>query len=272
MKQLLLLFFLIFSLYGFSQNVERVKVQGKITAPSGAEVEGINVYNISAQKGTVTDTTGLFSLEMAENDRVLITAIQYNSFTLIIDKSVIDAKKMSMYLNPAINQLDEVVVRQYDLSGNLVVDVNKIKTIDLPEWDIAYEDMEYGYNFRDDTQTSIRGNGAEEAFHNGQQQYTGVNFLAIAGILLNAIIPKKEKEAPRAAVPKDLIPKTLHKRFTQDHIAATFDVPLKKVNDFIFFVQENGMDKKLLKPENEMQLIDFMYKQAKIYKTRSENY
>lgn len=127
-KKLLLLLFVISSSAIFAQEIDRTKVAGKISVPNGDDAEGINVYNISSQKGTVTNADGTFEIEVAENDRVQITALQYQSFTVVIDKGIVEQKRINIFMNPAINQLDEVVVRPYDLSGNINVDVKRIKT------------------------------------------------------------------------------------------------------------------------------------------------
>lgn len=78
-------------------------VQGEIIVPKGDDREQISVYNVSSQKGTVTDVDGRFELAVATNDRVLISALQFQSFTVVVDEGVINAKVMRVYMNPAIN-------------------------------------------------------------------------------------------------------------------------------------------------------------------------
>ena len=51
---------------------------------------------------------------------------------------------------------------------------------------------------------------------------------------------------------------------------ANFDIPENKAVDFLFYAQENGLDQNLLKPENEMQLMEFLFKKSKEYKARGE--
>ena len=71
-KQLLLFLLLITSGLGISQEITRFEISGKITASKGEDVEGINIYNKSSQKGTITSETGEFQIKVAENDRVFI--------------------------------------------------------------------------------------------------------------------------------------------------------------------------------------------------------
>jgi hypothetical protein len=62
----------------------------------------------------------------------------------------------------------------------------------------------------------------------------------------------------------------IQQRFSKDFIAANFDIPEDKAVDFLFYAQENGLDQDLLKPQNEMQLMEFLFKKSKEYKERSE--
>src|SRR5690606_27781413 len=127
-KKLLFLLLIISSSQIFAQNIKRMKISGKIHVPKGDDSEGINVYNVSSQTGTIPNAAGMFEIEVAENDCVEITALQYQSFTVVIDKGIVEQRRMNIFTNPAINQLDEVVIRPYALSGNINVDVKKIPT------------------------------------------------------------------------------------------------------------------------------------------------
>ncbi len=270
-KILLPLLFLTLSFSIFAQEVERIKVAGEIHVPQGEDAEGISVYNISSQNGTITNAAGTFEIEVAENDRIQITALQYQSFTVSIDKGIVDRKVMNIFLNPAVNQLEEVVVRPYDLTGNINVDVKKIPTYNVTkDWDLSYKNMEYGYAFEQDAQTAIAGNAAEEAL-NDRALKNGANILGILGGVAQLLFPKGNKisiEEER----EDLITisNSIQQRFSADFIEANFNIPADKALDFLFFTQENGLDKDMLKPVNEMQLMEFLLKKSIEYKKRNE--
>jgi hypothetical protein len=270
-KKLLLLLLFVAAPALFAQDIDRTKVSGKIHVPQGEDAEGISIYNISSQKGTITNADGTFEIDVAENDRVQITALQYQSFTVIVDKGVIARKVMNIFLNPSVNQLEEVVVRPYDLSGNINVDVKKIPTYNVTKnWDLSYENLEYGYTFVPDDKTAVPGNAAEEALH-GNALKNGANILALLGGVANLLFPKGEKiSIVERQETLSTISNNIQQRFSKDFITANFDIPENKAVDFLFFAQENGLDKDLLKPENEMQLMEFLFKKSKEYKERDE--
>ncbi|MEM0518515.1 carboxypeptidase-like regulatory domain-containing protein [Aequorivita flava] len=270
-KKLLLFFFIAVSSTLIAQDIKRTKVSGKIHVPQGEDAEGISVYNISSQNGTITNADGSFEINLAENDRVQIAALQYQSFTVVIDKEIVDRRKMNIFLNPAVNQLEEVVVRPYDLSGNINVDVKKIPTYNVTkDWDLSYGNLEYGYTFVPDDKTAIAGNAAEEALH-GNALTNGANVLALLGGVAQMLFPKGNKISPvEQQDDQNTISNNIQQRFSKDFIAANFNIAEEKAVDFLFFVQENGLEKELLKPENEMQLMEFLFTKSEEYKKRSE--
>ena len=271
-KQLLLFLLLFTSGLGISQEITRFEISGKITASKGEDVEGINIYNKSSQKGAITSESGEFQIRVAENDRVFISAMQFQNFTVIIDKGIIETKTMHIALNPVINQLDEVLIRPYDLSGNIVADVKRINVSSISnKYDTSYETVEFGYEFSADAQTSVKGNKAEEAYHNGQEQYGG-DLIGLGALLVSAFLPKSKpkKSTKKEQISEvDMVTNAVQKRFGINYISKTFNIPEDKVNEFIYFVDENGIDKKLLRPENELLLIELLEEQSKAYLKQS---
>lgn len=250
-----------------AQDIERIKIQGKVTAPKGEDVEGVSIYNVSSQKGTISSVDGEFTIEVAENDRLLVSALQFSSFTVIIDQGVIINKRLGIYLNPVVNQLEEVIVRPYDLSGNVLVDVGRIKTANIvPEWDLSYESLEFNYEFSADQYTSVKGNKAEEAFYNAQQQ-ANLNFVGLAGLLF----PKKKRKNTRVInTERNLVAKNLRQRFSNSYISDVFGISEENANEFIYFVEENGMRTDMLKANNEILLLDFMYQKSEDFLKQTE--
>gem|GEM_PF-73786 len=270
-KNLLIFILLAISPSLIAQDIIRVEVSGKIHVPKGEDAEGISVYNLSSKMGTVTDEDGSFKIAVAENDRLEIFALQYQSFKVVIDKGVIDQKRISIFVNPAVNQLEEVVVRPYDLSGNIRADIKKIPTYDVgKDWNLSYSAMEFDYNFTRDKQSEITGNAAEEAL-NEHHLTDGLNFIAILGGVGKMLFPNDKKltkdELQRMNIKQS---NNMQHRFSQEFIHDNFDIPWDKTSDFIFYAQENGLESNLLKPENEMLLMEFLMEKSKEYRMREK--
>ena len=253
-----------------SQDIDRVKIEGKLTAPISEDVEGVSIYNVSSQKGTVTSPEGDFEIEVAENDRLAITALQFSTFTVIVDKGVIDKKQMGIYLNPVVNQLEEVIVRPYDLLGNVEADVSRIKTINIEsKMDLSYKALNFDYEFSDDYLSAVRGNAAHDAFYNGQEPYGG-DLIGLTAAIVNLFIPKKKKKSAKEKNTETThVAYNLRQRFDNSYISEVFGIPQENAIDFLFFAQENGMYWELLKESNEIFLLDFMYEKSAAYLKQS---
>jgi hypothetical protein len=129
--------------------------------------------------------------------------------------------------------------------------------------------MEFDYEFSDDQYSAVRGNAAHSAFYNGQEQYGG-DLVGLTAAIINMFIPKKEKKSKKTQIETTLVANNLRQRFSNSYISEMFGIPDEKVNDFIFFAEENGMYWELLKEENEILLLDFLYATTNVYKKRSE--
>jgi len=268
MNHYLLIGFLFIFFSAFAQDINRVAVAGTITAPIGDDVEGVTIYNKSSQKGAITDANGLFQIEVVENDRVLITAMQYQTFTVIIDNGIVLNKVMNIYLNPSVNRLDEVIVRPYDLSGNIHADVGSIETnVVTPAWDLSYETLEFEYEFAPDENSSVVGNKAEEVFYNGQKPYDGVSIIGIIGLFAS----KKTKiDLAREYEEKALVRGGLVQRFPKQFVLETFGIAEDNYGLFLYYAEDAGISKSLLKEENTVELLDFLFAQSSAFKKERE--
>ena len=263
MKSILSVCLLFFTVFSLAQEVERVSVKGKIKVPANEEIEGISIYNISSQKGTVTDEKGEFSLAIAENDRLLVTALQFESRELIITKEDVIFKSLLIYLNPNVYKLGAAIVRTTDLLGYPELDVKNIRTsVYAPGWDLSYTALEFGYNFENDGQSGVSGNAAEEALDVNTVPQASVDLM----VLYNMIFPRKNKTEREVIEDKRAATSILLDRYPQYYLAHTFELPEEKVNDFVFYSEQNGLNQSMMQPENEIVLLEFLLKRSVEYK------
>ena len=270
--KLLLILFLLATPAVFAQEIKRVQVSGEIHVPKGEDAEGISIYNDSSQTGTITGEDGTFKIEVAENDRLQIFALQYQTFTVVIDKGIVDQMKLNIYVNPAITQLDEVIVRPYDLSGNIRADIEKIPTYTIAkDWDLSYRAMEFEYGFERDEISAIEGNAAEEALNSHYLQ-DGLSIINILGGVGQLLFPEGKKISIRAREDKkQLVSNNIQQRFSREFIQDNFDIHVDRAFDFLYYAQDNGLENDMLRSENEIQLMDFLHAKSKEYKKMLED-
>ncbi len=257
MKHALLFFLLICTTANlYSQSVTRVEVYGQVRS-STDEIEAITVFNKSTNKGTITDFNGKFTIGVALNDVVEISALQFQTKTIIITKDVIDSKQLNIVLIEAVNTLDAVLLRS-GLSGNLAVDVAEAKqrpniSINLGNIDAFqyYEDKAFDKAVVSNHLNSIMNKG---------MLYNGINLGEIFKLFVK---PKKRKDV-KLDFDKTK-PQDITDLYSVNTISKKFDIPEHQVAAFLGFLEQEGMPESLLKPENEFQRIDYLLKQKEVF-------
>lgn len=270
MRKINILLLLLLPVLVYAQQTERVLVNGLITAPIGEDLEGISVYNVSSQKGTITNENGGFSLEMGVNDRVLFSALQFQKFTVIVDEGIIETRQIKVYVNPAITSLDEIIVRPHDLTGNIRVDVSRIKTVDLDSgFNHTWEEMEFDFEFADDTSSGVKNVAMREV------PSAGLNVLGLVSLLGETLFRKRDTTAQKLtplekAQMADASYTAIYQRFANDYFTEVLKIPKDQIENFLYFVSENGFKPDLIKENNELKLMDLLEKQSKIYLAPTE--
>ena len=135
-NQIILLLMCLTSTFTFSQNKNRTEIVGTIIVDRN-DKEGVTVFNSSSGKGTITDEDGKFTIEVALNDRIEFSALQFEDFAVVITQQIIDFKEITVFLIEQINKLDEVLILPYNLTGNLSFDTKNIELMN-PNLDALY--------------------------------------------------------------------------------------------------------------------------------------
>ncbi len=250
MKQFLLTTIIVlFNLSLFAQDINRVEVIGKIIAKN--DVEGVTIFNSSSNEGTVADVHGDFKIEVGLNDVIEISALQYVSVEVKITQDVVDSKILRLFLVEELNKLSEVILLPSFLTGEIHVDIDNSESqsyIDMHFGDLGY--LEFGEDEFSEVRNIITSEGV---------YYNGVDFARIFG--LNKLFKRKNKSNN---VPVDK-PEELAAKYSQAFIEGNFNIPHDRVIDFIAFVNAQKFDEKLLNDGNEMQLIEYLNEQSKLF-------
>jgi hypothetical protein len=120
-------FFLFFFLIVINASAQSIfsKLEGKVTNLDKG-IADVHVMNTSSNRATITDAEGRFSISTKLNDTILFSAVQYKRMSLVISRAMLESRLIIVPLEEFINELDEVVVRPYNLSGDLSRDMNSL--------------------------------------------------------------------------------------------------------------------------------------------------
>lgn len=102
-------------------------VKGKITDENGNPMSGVSITARNSRKGTVTDLSGNFSLDVEANEIVDVTYVGYSSQVIKINNSSLS---INLSMQKAANDMGEVIVVGYGttVKRNLTSAVSTIKT------------------------------------------------------------------------------------------------------------------------------------------------
>ncbi len=111
---------------GYSQ-VE-VILRGKIIVGVQEETS-IHIINTTQKTGTTSGPNGVFDILVREKDTLLFSGIQYERQEIVVTGEIFREKFLTVVLNEAVNQMDEVNISNPGLTGRLNTDLDRIKTI-----------------------------------------------------------------------------------------------------------------------------------------------
>lgn len=259
MKNRFLILCLLCSITLFGQISDRQMLKGKINVPSNADASNINIYNINSEKGTTTNSIGEFLISVKEDDHIMVTSVQFQKFEVVIDKKIMNELDIVITIRESVYQLNEVVVRSNLLSGDLNVDVGKIKVANT-NMKIEEKEVLNSYNANFTTGTQIRAQNVAI-----QEEYlqNGMNFVEI----FKRYIKKPKRETKHHVEQIDV---EVRKMYDNSFFKEYMNVDEDEINAFIFYAETHGLDQKMLKSGNEMELIQFLIETSEHFRIEDD--
>ncbi|MGO3260831.1 MAG: hypothetical protein ACTIK4_04240 [Mesonia sp.] len=260
-KALFLLIFLLNLSFAQAQIENRVFIKGQVSVDSYMDADDINIYNMNTTEGAATSKYGEFIIKVGLNDRLMISSIQYQTFIVIVDEGVLENKTINIKISEAVNELDEVTLKPYDLSGNVQADVTKIKTVGVNRTKLSSLEMvnTYNYKFRDDKDSKVDNIAIDKGYLTN-----GLNFANMFRTIF------KNKSKGKDANTED-IDVAVRKVYNDDFFKQNLDIKKENINEFIFYAQENGLEERLLEEDNELDFIEFLIEKSKAYKLQQQD-
>ncbi len=117
---------MLFSISLIAQTFSK-EINGQLVSDS-LDVEGVLIINKNSNKSTITNKQGFFSIDARVNDSIVFSAIQFQFKLQIITYEIYENGEFVVKLDEKINKLSEVVVKPYNLSGNLAEDMKNVNT------------------------------------------------------------------------------------------------------------------------------------------------
>ncbi len=145
MKKIIIFLALFISSLSFSQENNRM-VKGKVQSEtSKSTLQNVHVLNLNKVLGSITNESGEFEIEAVVNDTLYFSYIGYKPIKIVVTNDLIKFDDNTIELTELAFALEEIIVRAYQLTGYLDIDVknapvntsNRYQIVGLPN--IGYE-------------------------------------------------------------------------------------------------------------------------------------
>lgn len=141
MKKYILLLFIGMGVLGFSQDEPNTNNKEfnaiVINAQSDTPMESVHVVNLNQVIGTITNEDGAFSIIAAVNDTLYFTYLGFKSQKIRVTNDMFKFKDTKISLTELAFALEEVIVRPYQLTGYLEIDVKNLPVNNAFQYSIS---------------------------------------------------------------------------------------------------------------------------------------
>jgi hypothetical protein len=261
MKNLILVMSLFFCFSIGAQNENRIEINGKIIV-EGNDLDDITIYNTASKQGVLTNKKGEFKIDVKVSDTIQVRALQYKDFDVVINKFTIESRSLRIFLIEQITQLDEILIRDKNLTGNLKEDLKTVKTF-KPKLNTIYFAPERA-PVLDETSSQFTRNNAQIAATVDQNRplVNGLNLINVVDQLLlplfrSEVDNKKEKGIPEVPV------ESIKYYFGSEFLSENFNIPMHRVEEFIRYVEDETFDFSLLNYGREMEFLEIINTKSK---------
>ncbi|MDT0621858.1 carboxypeptidase-like regulatory domain-containing protein [Croceitalea vernalis] len=131
MNRLLPVVFILFTALGISQNNENSQIIQElkatvINAQTNFPLESVHIINLNQVKGTITNQDGQFAIDAAVNDTLYLTYLGFKPQKVRVTNDMFKFEDTKISLTELAYALEEVIVRPYQLTGFLEIDVKNL--------------------------------------------------------------------------------------------------------------------------------------------------
>ena len=235
-------FLLLLSVLVFGQ--ERKPIIGQFLYKN-TKVVAANVVNNTAQINTITDSDGMFEIDVAIGDEIIFSSVQYQIRAVKVTPEIMKKNRMVVSVEENIRELREVVVTTEDVE----------RFLDLKEEEFK------GFDYERDKSSKLVNRAVRD-----QVLTNGLDFVNIAKLFAKAFAGKTQEEKLRMK-PSEVLPLVFEDSFFVNDLQLKND----EVIGFLDYIDGQMKTSALLKKEKQFQLIDYLINMSEKYKASKED-
>ncbi|MEX0362256.1 MAG: hypothetical protein AB3N10_14865, partial [Allomuricauda sp.] len=212
--------------------------------------------------GTITDSIGNFNILVRPKDTLLFSAVQLKRKIVVVTDSIYHRTSYIVVpMKVFVNELQEVIVQPYNLSGSLTQDLNGLKL----KKDVSAEALELpNAHVKIITQS-------ENKLHDADHGKFFYYYVVGAAINVNKIL---NRLSGRTKMLKERVKLDKKYQQTQDVTSSIVDslfinelrIPREKISDFMYFCEVDTQFQKLVNEENQLSLWEYLLARGELYR------
>ena len=255
-KRLFLCFFFLAYMTFAQQNAKLI--QGRVVSPK-KDVTGVTIQNITSQIATITDLEGNFSIRVEVGDTLIFSAIQFKRKQVPISQNLMDSPFIQIPMEEFVNELKEVTVQPFGLSGDIAKDVTGLQL----EKDVSAEALGLpNAHVRIITQSERK---LQEA---SRGMYTLRAPLAVnINPIINAITGRTKMLKNRVKDDKRYAQtKKIQNSYADSIFQIHLRIPQEKIDDFMYYCEVDDAFQELISTENRLLIWEYLLNRSKLYR------
>jgi len=222
----------------------------------------IHIINLNTKNGTISNENGEFLMNVTLNDTLYISSINYEKIKIEVTPLMIQTKQVFIVTSPKTYPLNEVIVRNHDLTEDLYHDVlNKPKDT-IPAMNVNaeyFKNLDFtGVKFESDAMSTNRPPDVEHLVNpimGGNPVATLPDYHLIA----------KYKLRKRLKLQKDFPTKIINE-LGKDYFTENLQIPSERIHQFLTYCESKNIAQ--LYQENKLlEVIKILGEEAHTYKT-----
>lgn len=248
-------FFLFLTTAVLAQDELFTQLEGRIYSDDG-DVAATHILNITSNRFTITNTDGFFEIPVKLYDTLVISAVQYKRMEFVVTLEVLEQELLQIQMEDALTELTEVIVRPYNLTGDLNRDAGNFNsnglvtasTLNLPN---AY--------------VKLPTQAERELFAATSNPFMSVD------PLINAITGRTKKLKKR--VKRDQVYSRTQRvrEFYVDSLFRTdLKIPEKSIDDFMYFCEVDVQFQELVDTHDRLKIWEYMRAKSIVYRKNNE--
>lgn len=224
-----------------------------VNAQTQEALESVHVINLSQIKGTITNQEGNFTIPAVANDTLLLSYLGFKTLKVRVTNDMLAFQDTQIALTELAYALEEVVLKPYQLTGYLEIDIKKLPV-----------DTSFQYSI----------SGLNVSYESGKRRPSSVS--KVLGAILNPadllrnLFGKRPKQMRKLRQMKedDYIKDLLASKFDRETLMALLQIEEVDIQDIL---SNCNYSKSFIKTANDLQILDAISGCYEEYKVLNRN-